>query len=203
MIERSGERDAALAAMLPHVPEHGWTRRSLRAGLRDRGAAEADAEFLFLDTADMVAAYIDYADRRMAAAAGCVAGLGLTGRVRGLILLRLAQAEAEREAVRRAMAVLALPRHAGVAARSLTQTVDAIWRAAGERATDFSWYTKRAILAGVYAATLLYWLRQAGLDDPDNAATAAFLDRRLAMVGRIGKLRRRWLPPRPGTPAAA
>jgi ubiquinone biosynthesis protein COQ9 len=66
--------------------------------------------------------------------------------------------------------------------------VDAIWHAAGDRSADFSWYTKRAILAAVYSATVLYWLRDASEEDE---ATLAFLDRRLAGVGRIGRLRGR------------
>ena len=68
------------------------------------------------------------------------------------------------------------------------RTIDAIWHAAGDRSADFSWYTKRAILTPIYAATLLYWLRD---DSFDDEATLAFLDRRLAAIGRIGKLRRR------------
>ena len=92
------------------------------------------------------------------------------------------------EAVRRALAVLALPGNAAVAAACTARSVDAIWQAAGDRAADFSWYTKRAILAGVYTATVLFWLRDDGTDD---AATLAFLDRRLADVRRIGGLRGR------------
>ncbi len=203
MIERSMERDAALAAMLPYVPELGWTRLCLRQALRDQGGDDQAADFLFLDTADMIEAYIDYADRRMAAEAASLAELRLTGRVRGLILLRLKQAEAEREATRRAVAAMALPGNAPAAARSLARTVDAIWRAAGDRSTDFSWYTKRGILAGVYSTTLLYWLKQDGMSDPGNERTAAFLDRRLAMVGRIGKLRRRLTPGRNSPRASA
>ena len=66
--------------------------------------------------------------------------------------------------------------------------MDAIWRGAGDSSADFSWYTKRAILASVYGLTLLYWLRDTSDEDE---ATLAFLDRRLAGVGRIGKLRGR------------
>jgi ubiquinone biosynthesis protein COQ9 len=109
-------------------------------------------------------------------------------RVRAMIALRLAQNRPHKEAVRRALALLALPGHARLGAVCLARTVDAIWHAAGERGVDFSWYTKRAILAAVYAATVLYWLRDAGEDDN---ATLAFLDRRLAGVGRIGSVRRR------------
>ena len=75
-----------------------------------------------------------------------------------------------------------------MALRCAARTVDAIWHAAGDSSADFSWYTKRAILAGVYGATLLFWL---GRHDEDDAAALAFLDRRLAGVAAIGRARRR------------
>src|SRR3546814_12431444 len=59
---------------------------------------------------------------------------------------------------------------------------------AGDRATDYNLYTKRALLAGGYSSTLLYWLndRSEGF-----AATWAFLDRRIGEVlkvaGQLGK----------------
>lgn len=190
--ERSPERDAALDALLPRVPDQGWTVEALRAGLRGSGADPRDAELLFPGgAADMVEAFCDLADRRMeqAAEAEGVAALRLSQRVRALVALRLRQAAPHREAIRRALALLALPRHAGLAARITARTVDAIWHAAGDRSADFSWYSKRAILAGVYSATLLFWLRD---DSEDGAATLAFLDRRLAGVARIGKLRARF-----------
>jgi ubiquinone biosynthesis protein COQ9 len=90
--------------------------------------------------------------------------------------------------VRRAVSVLALPLHARQAAGCTLRTVDAIWHAAGDRTADFTWYTKRAMLAAVYGATLLYWLRDAS---EDNVATLGFLDRRLAGIGRTYKLRSR------------
>ena len=105
-----------------------------------------------------------------------------------MIALRLEQNRLYKEAIRRALAVLALPGNATAAARCTARTVDAIWHAAGDRSADFSWYTKRAILAAVYSATVLYWLRDTSEDD---AATLAFLDRRLAGIGRIGRLRGR------------
>ena len=181
-IERSAERDRAIEAVLPLVATRGWTIGALRE------AAGPDADLLFPGgAAELVEAYIDYADRRMVAeAAPIVAEERLSRRVRTLILTRLRQAEPEREAVRRSLALLSLPAHAGAAARSLARTVEAIWTSAGDNAADFSWYTKRAILAAVYAATLLYWL-----NDGDGTRTEAFLDRRLAGVARIGKLRAR------------
>jgi len=189
--ERSPERDAALDAMLPRVPFEGWTPRALRAGLTDRGADPEGAPLLFAGgAADMIEAFLDLADRRMAEGA---AGLGLDamripGRVRALIALRLRQQAENKEAIRRATAVLATPRHAGLAARCMARTVDEIWHLAGDRAADFSWYTKRATLGAIYAATLLYWLQDFSEGD---AATLAFLDRRLEGVARFGRMRRR------------
>lgn len=189
--EHSPERDAALEAMLPNVPFDGWTYRALRTGLASIGASPDDAELLFPGgAAEMIEAYCDWADRRMEAAAGALltSDLRLSARVRSLIALRFAQNRPHREAVRRAISVLALPRHARLAAKCMARTIDAIWHAAGDTSADFSWYTKRAILTAIYSATLLYWLRSAGEDD---AATLAFLDRRLEEHGRLHRVMQR------------
>jgi len=86
------------------------------------------------------------------------------------------------------LAFLALPANLTLGPRLLYRTVDTLWHAAGDRASDFSFYTKRGLLAGIYAATTLYWL-----DDksPDHVATAAFVDRRIDDAMRIPKLRER------------
>jgi ubiquinone biosynthesis protein COQ9 len=188
--ERSPERDAALEAMLPNVPFEGWTYRALRSGLRSINTDEVEAELLFPGgVPDMIDAFCDWADRRMEAeAAPQSEGLKLPERVRALVALRLKQNRPYREAVRRAVAVLALPQNAPLAARCTARTVDAVWHAAGDTAADFSWYTKRVILTAAYTTTLLFWLRDASEDD---AATLAFLDRRLAGIAWTHKLRKR------------
>ena len=187
--ERLPERDQAITAMLPNVPFDGWTKRALRAGVRDAGMAPDEVDMLFpLGTVDMIETFSDLADRRMADAGTALPETKLSARVRAVIALRLQQNRPHKEAIRRALAVLALPGNAGAAAGCTARTVDAIWHAAGDRSANFSWYTKRAILAAVYGATVLYWLRDSSEDD---AATLAFLDRRLATVGRIGRTRGR------------
>lgn len=190
-IERSPERDAAIDAMLPLVPTLGWTKAALRRGLSEAGGDPGDAELLFPGgVIDMVSVFADLADRRMEAAAteAGVAELRLSRRVRAVIALRFELNRPHRDAVRRAVSVLAWPGRTGAAAAITARTVDAIWHAAGDRSADVSWYTKRAILAGVYGATLLVWLRDSSADDAD---TLAFLDRRLAGVAKLGRLRRK------------
>ncbi len=175
--ERTDGRDAALDALVAAVPFPGWTLVGLQA------VAGPDADLLFPGgPVDMVESWCDLADRRMPAALGD----RLADRVHGAIAGRLAATRPAREAVRRGVAILAA--HPAASARVTARTVDALWHAAGDRSADWSWYSKRAILAGVYGATLLFWLRD---DSDDDAATLAFLDRRLAGLGRIGRLRRK------------
>ena len=183
--ERSPERDAALLAMLPLVPSMGWTNEALVAG------AGPDADLLFPGgPADMVEAWTDLADRQMEAdcAAYDMTGLGLAPRVRTVIARRFARQAPHKEAVRQGLAVLSIRGRGVTGARMLGRTVDAVWHAAGDTSADFSWYTKRATLAGVYGAVLLYWLQDGSEGDAD---TLAFLDRRLEALGRFGKARAR------------
>ena len=171
--------------MLPFVPLHGWSLATLQM------AAGPDADLLFPDgAAELVEAYCDLGDRWMEAdvAAFDFSGQRLPDRVRTVIAVRFRRNAPYKEAVRRALAVLSLPGRGMQAARCTARTVDAIWHAAGDTSADFSWYTKRAILAAVYGATLLFWLRD---DSVDDAATLAFLDRRLAALGRFGRARKR------------
>lgn len=176
-------RDAAIRAVLPLVPLTGWTRLSLRA------AAGEGAELLFPGGApEMVEAHSDLADRMMAAEVEALAEQRVSRRVRALLLARFRHWDADRDAIRRGLALLALPPHRPVAVRTLARTVDAVWQAAGDDAQGFSRYSKRAILAGVYVPTLLFWLRHGS-----GPETESFLDRRLMDVARLGRLRSRFV----------
>jgi ubiquinone biosynthesis protein COQ9 len=190
-IERSPERDALIEALLPLVPAQGWTMAAARAAAPAAGLDPQDVPMLFpRGPAELVEAWCDLADRRMAEAAAAIdfAGRRAPDRVRAVIAARLALMRPHKEAVRRAVGLLALPVNAGASTRTLARTASAIWYAAGDSAVGFDWYTKRATLAAVYSATLLAWLTDPSDDD---RATLAFLDRRLADVGRIGQLRKR------------
>jgi ubiquinone biosynthesis protein COQ9 len=187
--ERLPDRDRAIEAMLPHVPFDGWTQRALKAGLHDADMPADEVDLLFpLGSVDMVETFCDLADRRMEEAAGALPPMSLGAKVRAVIVLRLTQNRPHKEAIRRGIAILSLPRNARAAAACTARTVDSIWHAAGDRSADFAWYTKRAQLAAIYGATILFWLRDSSDDDAD---TLAFLDRRLAGSARIGRMRKR------------
>lgn len=190
MIERSEERDGAIRATLPHVPALGWTRPALAAGLRDIGEDPVAAEWLFPGgPIEVIEAWCDLADREMEAAAAAedIASLRIPDRIRRVVTIRLEQAEPNREAVRLALGHQSLPWNVPSALRTVARTADAMWAAAGDTSADFSWYTRRATLAGVYGATLAFWLTD---EEPGFPRTRAFLDRRLADLGRLQRRRR-------------
>ncbi len=183
--ERNRLRERVLAAALSHVPFDGWTLAALASGAVDAGLAPEMALSAFPRGAiEAVEFWCASADRRMMEAldARDLDRLKTRERVALGVRLRLEAVTRHREALRRALGLLALPLHAGAAAASLWRTVDAIWYAAGDRATDFNFYTKRALLAGVYGATLLYWLEDRS---EGSTETWAFLDRRIAEAMRV------------------
>jgi ubiquinone biosynthesis protein COQ9 len=182
-------REALIEAMLPDAPFDGWSRAGLRGAARRLGVPVGEALALFPGgPADLVAGFSRWADRRMIERLEALppGSLRVSEHIALAIGIRLDIVAPWREAVRRALTVVALPQHAPLAIRLIYQTVDAIWYAAGDAATDFSFYTKRLTLAAIYGATVVYWLddRSAG-----SADTRAFLDRRLADAARIGRAR--------------
>ena len=193
MLDIDQAKDAILLAALPHVVFDGWTQAVIERGAQDAGYDSFAAIRAFPGgPAELVEHFADWADRQMLDALSVhdLAAMRTRDRVALAVRTRLELLAPHQEAVRRSLSFLALPQNAPQAARQVYNTVDRIWLAAGDTATDFNFYTKRLLLAGVYSATLLRWL-----DDKSEGftATAAFLDRRLADVMRIekakGKLR--------------
>lgn len=183
------QRQRLLDAVLYEVPFEGWTESALLAGARAAGFTPTAALNLFPGgMMEVLEAWHRRADAQMVEtlAGHDLASLRMPQRIALAVRTRLEQALPHREAVRAAMTFLANPLHAAAGARLGYATVDAIWRAVGDRATDFSFYTKRATLAAVYGATVLFWVNDRS---PGTTETWAFLDRRLADVGRIPKAR--------------
>ncbi len=184
--------DAAICAMLPIAARQGWTWSTLRAGMAAAGEDPALAESAFPGgPVQAIAAWSELADGAMLAAAGDVSALRVPARVRRLVELRLHQVAPHKPALRVALAHLALPWNAGLALRLAARTTDAMWRGAGDRSADFSWYTRRLSLGAIYGATLAWWLRD---DDAAVEPALAFLDRRLAELARLQR------PKRPAPP---
>lgn len=179
----------------------GWSREAVTSAALAAGVDPDVAAYAFPGGAmDMIAGWIAHVDAAMAQAlpAEALAALPVHKRVRRLLQFRLEALAGQDEALRRALAIMAMPQNAPRALRLGWASADAMWRLAGDTATDYNHYTKRAILAGVYAATLAVFV-----DDKSEgkAETLAFLDRRLAGVGRFEKAKAQLLGNREDRPS--
>lgn len=204
-------RRRLLAGLLRHAPFDGWSQKALQAAARDGGIAPELVAIAFpgglIEAAEF---YSREADRQMVEALQIALAVGhappaanppvqdptapgpgklkIREKVALAVRTRLLQQAPNREALRALASFLALPAHAGRAAAMGWRTVDAMWHAIGDRSTDFNYYSKRALLAGIYGSTVLVWLD----DRSDGAADSlAFLDRRIgdAMAFERAKVR--------------
>jgi ubiquinone biosynthesis protein COQ9 len=181
------ERDTLLRAALAHVPFDGWSETTFLAAIADTGIAPGLARALFPRGAvDLALEFHRRGDAAMVArlAATDLGALRFRDRVATAVRYRLEAVAEDKEAVRRGTTLFALPLHAADGARAIWGSADAIWTALGDTSRDINWYSKRATLSAVYAATVLFWL---GDDSPDSRATWDFLDRRIDDVMRIEK----------------
>lgn len=182
-----------LAAELPHhAGFDGWTPVALEAAASATGIDSAIARLAFPGGAvDMIDAWFAHVDAAMLAdlPPEALAVMKIRARVTALVEARLDLVAVDIEALRRALAVLALPQNLARAAKLNWRAADAMWRAAGDTATDFNHYSKRAILGGVYAATVLAMMAD---ESDDRADTRAFLGRRIEGIMRFEKAKARF-----------
>jgi ubiquinone biosynthesis protein COQ9 len=170
----------------------GWTQAAVDSAAQQLGIDVLQARLAMgKSQTGMIDAYIQGVDRGLDAwfTPERLAALKIREKIRALVWRRLEIMAPAREAVRRALAILAMPQNVPLALRISWRTADHMWRIAGDISTDFNHYTKRMTLGAVYGSTLLVWLN----DDSEGwQETAAFLDRRIDDVMKIEKLKAEW-----------
>lgn len=197
MIEpRDMTLDELRAALAPLIPANavfdGWSDEALAMAASQLGVPAARARLCFPGGAvEMIDAWFDAVDRAMAQAWPLerVARLKIRERIRDLVLYRIGVINPHKEALRRALAILALPQNALAGPRLAWRAADRMWRIAGDTATDFNHYSKRAILSGLYAATMLVYLDD---ETEELSTTRGFLDRRIDDVMKFEKTKAQW-----------
>ena len=170
----------------------GWTQAAVDAAAAQLGIDQAQARLAMpKDQVGKVQTYIEAVDRALQEwfTPERLAGLKIREKIRAIVWKRLEIMEPAREAVRRALSILSMPQNVPTSLKTGWHTADVMWRIAGDTSTDYNHYTKRLMLGGVYASTLLVWL-----DDQSEGfiETGAFLDRRIDDVMKIEKAKARW-----------
>ena len=170
----------------------GWTKAAVNSAAGQLGVDPVQARLAMPKTqAGMIDIYVQEVDRALETyfTPERLSALKIREKIRALVWRRFEIMAPAREAVRRALAVLAMPQNVPLALRIGWRTADLMWRIAGDTSTDFNHYTKRMTLGAVYGSTLLVWL-----DDQSEGwtETAAFLDRRIDDVMRFEKFKAEW-----------
>lgn len=187
--EISEKRDEIINAMLPHVAFDGWSRTCLHMAADDLGISKKEAERIFPGSSvDFITYWNDKTDREMDVALSDMdlSSMKIRERISTSVKTRLMLNVEHRDAIRKGMSVMAMPQNALHSMKSLAHTVDTMWYAAGDNATDWNYYSKRMLLVGVYSSTLLYWLNDTS---DDFKASWEFLDRRIGDVMKVPKLK--------------
>ena len=170
----------------------GWTRAAVDSAAGQLGVDPLQARLAMpKGQAAMIDLYIQEVDRALEAyfTPERLAKLKIRDKIRALVWRRLEIMAPAREAVRRGLAILAMPQNLPLALRISWRSADLMWRIAGDTSTDFNHYTKRVTLGAVYGSTLMAWL-----DDQSEGwgDTAAFLDRRIDDVMRFERFKAEW-----------
>ncbi|WP_294296947.1 COQ9 family protein [uncultured Sphingomonas sp.] len=185
--------DEIRSALAPEVAANaafdGWNTRAVDAAAVALGIDADVARLAFPGgPVDMIDAWFAHIDAEMHARlpAATLAAMKIRQRITTLVETRLEIAAPNREALRRALAILALPQNALRAAKLGWRSADVMWRAAGDTATDYNHYTKRAMLGAVYAATIAVFLDD---ESEEFADTRAFLARRIENIMQVEKVK--------------
>ena len=187
------ELRAALAPLIPgNAVFDGWSDKALAMAAGQLGIPADRARLCFPDgPVQMIDSWFDAIDLQMARAFPLerIGAIKIRQLIRDLVLYRVEIINPNKEALRRALAILAQPQNAMTAAKLAWRAADRMWRIAGDRATDFNHYSKRGILSALYMSTLLVYLD----DDSDGLSTTrGFLDRRIDDVMNFEKLKAQW-----------
>jgi ubiquinone biosynthesis protein COQ9 len=187
------ELRAALAPLIPgNAAFDGWNDKAIAMAAAQLGVPAERGRLAFPDgPTQIIDAWFDSIDRAMAEAWPLerIEKLKIRERIHDLVVFRIETIAPNKEALRRAFAILAQPQNAMLAARLAWRAADRMWRIAGDVATDFNHYSKRGILAALYTATMLVFLD----DDSDALAqTRGFLARRIDEVMRFEKFKAQW-----------
>jgi len=189
--------DELRLAMAPAVAEaaifDGWSDAAVIAAASDVGVDPDVARLAYPGGAmEMISAWIETIDADMAAALqqDVLAQMPIRERIRSLVQYRLDAITGLEEALRRALAIMAMPQNVASSLKMGWRSADIMWRLAGDVATDYNHYTKRTILAGIYSATLAVFV---GDESEGKADTKAFLDRRIEGIMKFEKAKAKLL----------
>ena len=187
--DQETRRSQILAKMLGRAAFDGWTDLALDGAGKDAGFTPEEVRFLFpAGVRDVLKFWDNGVNEAVAASMSApeFSELKIREKVGQAVLRRFELLRPHKEAARRVAAFLALPINASLGASLSWAVADMIWRGLDDASTDFNYYSKRAILVGVYLSSFAKWLSD---DSIDGRETKNFVSARIDNVMQIEKLK--------------
>ena len=187
-----------IRAMLVHVPFDGWTWEAMEQGAIDIGFEKKKTSFVRIEIfkdlfkngpIDFIDIFSEVIDLEVKENYDSIENKPerVPEKIKKIIMIRLNLCQKYKEAIRSSISLTAIPANAKTSVNILYRTCNSIWKLAGDKSTDFSFYTRRISLAAVYSSTLLFWLNDKSYD---SIETVYFLDRRLGDISKISRLKK-------------
>lgn len=181
-----------LTAALEFVPTHGWTAEAIAEGAQSLGLSSAAASMFGDDGSELILHFVTQCNARLTHVLEEEQKLVQLGQaekkktdkfLRDAVETRLRMLIPYIQHWPRALSILMLPHNIPPSLNLLTSMVDDMWHYAGDQSTDFNWYTRRAVLAGIYNTTELVMMQDSS---PDFEDTWRFLENRISDAMNMG-----------------
>ncbi|ELW66196.1 DNA-directed RNA polymerase II subunit RPB3 [Tupaia chinensis] len=181
-----------LTAALEFVPAHGWTAEAIAEGAQSLGLSSASASMFGSDGSELILHFVTQCNAQLTRVLEEQQKLVQLGQaekkktdqfLRDAVETRLRMLIPYIEHWPRALSILMLPHNIPPSLNLLTSMVDDMWHYAGDQSTDFNWYTRRAVLAGIYNTTELVMMQDSS---PDFEDTWRFLENRINDAMNMG-----------------
>ena len=184
MPENNKNKSEILKLSLKKLRLHGWSDELLEEVSYELYKDHHKAEIIFGSVKNLVDYYLQDIDNKMLEKLKKLDPKKLKIRecIKQAILIRINLLKQDH--VKETLKFFANPLNADLGLSSLMRTCDHIWHFAGDKSTDFNYYTKRILLSGVYSSTLLYYLKE-----PDPKKIEEFVADRIDNVLTIGKFK--------------
>jgi ubiquinone biosynthesis protein COQ9 len=187
--ESAEQKEALFHEILCLVGQDGWSEGTLAQAAISLGKDPAWTRALFpggIRDVLQTWAMVSMVAMRTQAGGLDLPSMKVRERIFWLVRLHLGALSSYPDAASTSLKFLLRPREVPFGMHLLYDLIDDMWRLAGDESTDYNFYTKRLLLAGVYLSTLLFWLRDTS---PEKYKTWSFLERHIENVLSLGTIK--------------
>ncbi|KAB2836347.1 MAG: COQ9 family protein [Caedimonadaceae bacterium] len=180
--------NSLLENVLKNVNTFGWSEESVRKALLELGLPEEDLNFIVRgDLYNLVILFNEWLNEQIQRDfdESLFKNLKVHEKIKYLLSLKFKVMHPYKPAIIKGVHLFKNPRAFKESFVMLAESINQMWYKAGDRATDFNYYTKRLMLTLVYTRVFSLWLRPSiGIDDIDP-----LIDQALLSVYKLSQLK--------------